>query len=251
MSIKLAVSGKGGVGKTTIAGTLARLFARDGSKVIAIDADPAMNLASALGTKNPTPLSKLREIISERVGSGPVYKMNPKVDDIIEKYSARAPDGVQLIVMGTIERGGEGCVCPEAAFLRAVLGSVVFGEDIMVMDMEAGIEHLGRGVTRNIDLMLVVVEPGMRSVETAARIKQLCGDIGIRNVASVINKVSNGKKEIEKSLKELALPVLGRIPYDEMLIKADLEGKAPLDAGGRAISEIKKVKSEISRVLKK
>lgn len=249
--MKLAVAGKGGVGKTTIAGTLARLFARDGERVIAVDADPAMNLKFALGiARNPEPISELKDLIFERTaadtGMG-VFKLNPRVDDILAKFGAPGPDGVTLLVMGTIKKGGTGCTCPENAFLRALLRHVLFKESTVILDMEAGIEHLGRGTARGVDLMLTVVEPGMRSVETVARIKTLGEDIGITRFAAVINKVTSAEvaHKIETILVEMDIPVLGIVPHDPSLIQADLEGRAPLDVGGAAVEQIKALKEEI------
>ncbi|MEM4747494.1 MAG: AAA family ATPase, partial [Archaeoglobaceae archaeon] len=170
--MKLAISGKGGVGKTTLASILAHLFAKDGYKVTAIDCDAAMNLPSALGIKvKPKPLSELKDIIEERVlmplGT---YRLNPKVDDIFETYSVYNEDGVRVLVLGTIEKGGEGCFCPENAFLRAILRHAIFREkDVLILDMEAGIEHLGRGTARGVDLLIAVVEPGSRAIETLER----------------------------------------------------------------------------------
>ncbi len=252
--MKLAVAGKGGVGKTTIAGTLARLFAREGERVIAVDADPAMNLKFALGiAENPEPISELKDLISERTaadtGMG-VFKLNPKVDDILMRFGAAGPDGVMLLVMGTIEKGGTGCTCPENAFLRALLRHVLFKESTVILDMEAGIEHLGRGTARGVDLMLTVVEPGMRSVETVARIKKLGEDIGITRFAAVINKVTTTEvaQKIEAILADLGIPVLGIVPHDPALIQADLEGRAPLDVGGAAVEHLKAIKEQIVTV---
>ena len=226
--VKLAVAGKGGVGKTTIAAILAHLFAKDGYRVTAIDCDSAMNLPSALGVGNVKPLSELKDIIDERV-RGPLgtYKLNPKVDDIFEEYSVKNEDGVRVLVLGTIEKGGEGCFCPENAFLRAILRHAIFRErDVLIMDMEAGIEHLGRGTAKGVDLLLAVVEPGMRSVETLKRIEKLGADIGITKIGVVVNKFVEGVLSREV-LKKIDKPLLGVIPYSECFIRADIQGIPP------------------------
>ena len=243
--MKIAITGKGGVGKTTLAGTMARLLARDGMDVLAIDADPDMNLASALGIDEPpAPLTEYEDFIDERAG-GPagMFKLNPKVDDVVERFGVVGPDGVRMLVMGTVDRGGSGCMCPASSFLRALLRHVVLKESsVVIMDMEAGIEHLGRGTTRGIDLMIVVVEPGARSLETAERIKRLGTDIGVERFAAVINKA--GEEDlgaVESRLGDMGIPVLGTIPYDSSLVKADLAGRSPVDEGGAAMVAIDKV----------
>jgi len=247
--MKIAITGKGGVGKTTLAGILARLLARDGMDVLAIDADPDMNLASALGIQNPpSPLTDDMELIDERAG-GPagMFKLNPKVDDVVERFGVVGPDGVRMLVMGTVDRGGSGCMCPASSFLRALLRHVVLKESsVVIMDMEAGIEHLGRGTTRGIDLMIVVVEPGTRSLETAERIKRLGTDIGVKRFAAVINKVGEGEIEaVDKKLEELGIPVLGVVPYDSLLVKADLAGRSPVGEGGMAMAAIERIKGRM------
>jgi CO dehydrogenase maturation factor len=247
--MKIAITGKGGVGKTTLAGTLARLLARDGMDVLAIDADPDMNLASALGIEEPpAPLTAYEDLIDERAG-GPagMFKLNPKVDDVVERFGVVGPDGVRMLVMGTVDRGGSGCMCPASSFLRALLRHVVLKESsVVIMDMEAGIEHLGRGTTKGIDLMIVVVEPGARSLETAERIKRLGTDIGIERFAAVINKVGKGEIEaVDKKLEELGIPVLGVVPYDGLLVKADLARRSPVDEGGMAMAAIEGIKNRI------
>jgi len=245
--MKVAITGKGGVGKTTLAGTLARLLAQEGRDVVAIDADPDMNLASALGiTENPTPISTLEDLIAERAGEpGGIFKLNPKVSDILDTYGLRNEDGVRLLTMGTIETGGSGCICPASAFLRALLRHITFKEQYVILDMEAGIEHLGRGTTRNVDLMIVVVEPGMRSVETLRRINKLAGDIGIKNIAVVINKDVGGSEVISEKIEAMGLTILGSIPYDRNLVRADLDGTSVLDAEGDAIDAIRKIKDQL------
>ncbi|MCD4841698.1 MAG: AAA family ATPase [Methanosarcinales archaeon] len=247
--MKIAITGKGGVGKTTLAGTLARLLARDGMDVLAIDADPDMNLASALGIDEPPlPLTEYEDLIDERAG-GPagMFKLNPKVDDVVERFGVVGPDGVRMLVMGTVDRGGSGCMCPASSFLRALLRHVVLKESsVVIMDMEAGIEHLGRGTTRGIDLMVVVVEPGARSLETAERIKRLGTDIGVTKFAAVINKA--GEEDlgaVESRLENMGIPVLGTIPYDSSLVKADLAGRSPVEEGGAAMAAIEGIKDRL------
>ena len=247
--IKIAISGKGGVGKTTLSGTLARLFARKGYDVLAIDADPSMNLASALGIKNPPkPLTEFKELIDERAG-GPagVFKLNPKVDDIAGKFGVTGPDNVKLLVMGTIERGGSGCMCPASSFLKALMRHVILKlNSVVILDMEAGLEHLGRGTTKGIDYMLIVVEPGTRSIETAGRIAELARQIDIHKFGAVINKAGGGVKEIEDKLKEYDLPVIGVIPFDSTLMQADMDNIAPVDTSGPAILAIKDIFEKLS-----
>jgi CO dehydrogenase maturation factor len=247
--MKIAITGKGGVGKTTLAGTLARLLARDGMDVLAIDADPDMNLASALGIDEPPlPLTEYEDLIDERAG-GPagMFKLNPKVDDVVELFGVVGPDGVRMLVMGTVDRGGSGCMCPASSFLRALLRHVVLKESsVVIMDMEAGIEHLGRGTTRGIDLMIVVVEPGARSLETAERIKRLGTDIGVTKFAAVINKA--GEEDlgaVESRLENMDIPVLGTIPYDSSLVKADLAGRSPVEEEGAAMAAIEGIKDRL------
>ena len=247
--IKIAISGKGGVGKTTLSGTLARLLARRGYDVLAIDADPSMNLASALGIKNPPrPLTEFTELIDERAG-GPagVFKLNPKVDDIVEKFGVTGPDNVKLLILGTVERGGSGCMCPASSFLKALLRHVLLKTNsVVILDMEAGVEHLGRGTTRGIDLMLIVVEPGARSIETAGRIVELARQIDIRKFGAVINKAGGEAKDIEVKLKGYGIEVFGIIPYDTSLVKADMENIAPIDKGGAAVEAIKNICNRVS-----
>jgi len=249
--VKIAVSGKGGVGKSTLSGILARMLARDGYDVLAIDADADMNLASALGINDPPrPLTDYKEMIGERAGSqGGIFKINPKVDDIVDSFGVVGPDGVRMLVMGTIERGGSGCMCPASAFLRAFLRHVVLKDNsAVILDMEAGIEHLGRGTTRGIDLMIIVVEPGMRSIETAARIKKLSAGIGIKHLAAVINKGTS--PQVKQHLAGLGIPVLGEIPYDPELVRADLEGTAPIDTGGDAVNAVKIIKDRMLEMIR-
>lgn len=229
--MKLAVSGKGGVGKTTIAASLARSFQREGNRVIAVDADPDANLAGTLGYRQGriVPLVELKQLIEERVGGGQGWggflRMNPKVDDIPERFGIDV-DGIRLLVMGTIERGRSGCACPENVLLREVLSHLLLDKnEHVVVDMEAGIEHFGRGTAEGVDVMLVIVEPGWASLDTAKRIRSLSRDLGIKNVRAVANKVTSEKEGafIEENLKDLDL--IGKLPLDRELEEEARQGR--------------------------
>ncbi len=228
--MKIAVTGKGGVGKTLISAVLARLFAGRNLKVFAIDADPDANLAQTLAfpeASEITPLIEMKKLIEERTGakagsSGPYFKLNPKVDDIADKYFVKH-EGIGLAVMGSVRGGGLGCTCAENAFLKALLRHlIVEREEVVILDMEAGIEHLGRGTVEAVDRLLIVVEPGSSSIETAKRIRKLASEIGISRLGVVGNKVRN--EEEKKFVREnvSGLDFLGFISYNEKLIKADL-----------------------------
>jgi len=232
--MKIAVSGKGGVGKTTLSSLLARYWARKGYRVLAVDADPDANLGSALGidTTGLVPVAKMEELIAERTGAKPgtvggFFKLNPKVDDLPEALS-REKDGVKLLVMGTVKRGGGGCICPESTLLKAlVIHLVLYQKDVVIMDMEAGIEHLGRGTAQGVDRLVIVVEPGRRSLETAAKVRELTQDIGLQKVAAVGSKVRTGQQE--QFLKDNldGIPLIGILPFSEEIATADLESRPP------------------------
>lgn len=180
--MKIAVSGKGGVGKTTVSATLAHLYAQESRKVIAADVDPDANLGLALGFPEEVldeilPISTMRKMISERTNASPdrtFYKLNPKVNDLVDLYG-REHNGVRLIALGTVETAGGGCVCPENTMLRMLLMDLVLAKkDVVILDMEAGLEHLGRGTASGMDQFVVVIEPGARSVQTYKNVKRLC-----------------------------------------------------------------------------
>jgi CO dehydrogenase maturation factor len=233
--MKLAISGKGGVGKTTVAALLARLLAAEGDRVIAVDADPVSSLASALGVEGAdqiTPVADLKSLIEERTGAktgtfGSFFKMNPTVNDLPEKLSV-VKDGVHLMVMGSVDHGGAGCVCPESVMLKSLVTHLVLGRnEHLIMDMEAGVEHLGRATATAVDAMLTVVEPGARSVAAAKKVKQLADEIKIKRVAAVANKI-RGDEDRDAVARALEpLPLLGVIPFDPQVVDADLSGEPP------------------------
>jgi len=233
--MKIAISGKGGVGKTTVAALLARLLAAEGDRVIAVDADPAPCLASALGIDGAddiAPVTELKDLIEERTGAKPgsmgsFFKLNPTVDDLPDKLSVEK-DGVHLLLMGTVDHGGSGCICPESVMLKALVTHLMLGQkDHLIMDMEAGVEHLGRATATAVDLMIVVVEPGARSIKTAKRVGELAAEIGIKRIAAVVNKVRDDADTdaVAKALEPM--PLLGALPYDRLAIDADLSGAPP------------------------
>jgi len=240
--MKLAISGKGGVGKTTFSSLLIRTLNETGKHVLAIDADPDANLAAALGIEGAdkiTPIAEMKELIFERTEAKPgtvggFFKLNPKVDDLPDALSAKL-DNIKMMRLGGVQKGGSGCICPESTLLRALVTHVVLARDeVVVMDMEAGIEHLGRATARAVDKLIVVVEPGRRSLDTAGHIRQLAAEIGVPNIAVVGNKI-RGRKDEEFLKKHLPdFEFLGFIPYDGDLIEADLDGISPYDTDAQS-----------------
>lgn len=253
--MKIAVTGKGGVGKTTFSATLARLYAEDGTKVLTADVDPDANLGLALGFSEEelatiTPISHMSQLIAERTGSGgesygKFFKINPRVDDIPDRF-ALEKNGVKLLVMGTVETGGSGCVCPEHVMLRRVISNLIIARDeVVIMDMEAGLEHLGRGTADSVDQFIVVIEPGARSIQTYRRVKELALDLGITRVRVVANKIRDEEDErfIASQIPEEDL--LGFVHYSADVIEADRAGTSPYDEGGAAVEEIRAIKGRI------
>ncbi len=233
--MKIAISGKGGVGKTTFASFLIRALADQGKKVLAIDADPDANLAQAIGFKDLSgivPISQMKELIEERtetqIGSmGSFFKLNPKVDDLPEKLSLKL-DGIRLMVLGGVKKGGAGCICPESTLLKNLVRHIVLARDeVVILDMEAGLEHLGRGTAMAVDRLIVVVEPGRRSVETAHQIRRLGQDLGVRKLSLVGNKIRSPKDRKFLLDQMPGFHFLGFIPFDGGIIEADLEGLPP------------------------
>ena len=238
MSLKIAIGGKGGVGKTTVTALLARCLAADkNNKVIAIDADPVANLAAGLGISEEqpiTPIAQLTELIAERTGAKPgtmggFFALNPKVDDIPERFSQER-DGVKLLVMGTVQSGGSGCLCPESTILKALMNHLVlFRDEIVIMDMEAGIEHLGRATSASVDALIIVVNPGSRSRAAADKIRKLGKDIGIKNIIILGNRVKGLEDEelIRSSLPDYQ--IIGFLPEQEEIVAADRGARRAFD----------------------
>lgn len=248
---KIAVTGKGGVGKTTLAGLLAYIFAAEGERVIAIDADPDANLASALGfpeelVEQIVPIAQMDDLIYERTGAqrgtvGGYFQINPRVDDIPERFSAVHRD-IRLLVLGTVQKGGAGCICPESALLRALMTNLLlYRDEVVIVDMEAGIEHLGRATAQAVDAMIVVVEPGRRSLHTAETIRGLAADLGLSKIMVVANKVRGGqdRRFIEEHLR--GLPVIGFMPFTANAIQSDLSGAAVYDVAPELVAEARNV----------
>ncbi len=235
--MKIAISGKGGVGKTTFAAFLIKSLQLKGKSVLAIDSDPDANLAQALGAKNAseiTPISEMKSLIEERtetkIGTmGNLFKMNPKVSDLPEKLSIDV-DGVKLMVLGGVKAAEGGCICPQSVLLKVLVSHLILARnEVVVLDMEAGLEHLGRGTARAVDKMIVVVEPGSRSIETARQIKRLSDELGIKNLLIVGNKIRS-QRDRDFLLKNMNnFSFLGFLPFNEDIIEADLDGRPPYE----------------------
>jgi CO dehydrogenase maturation factor len=257
--MKIAITGKGGVGKTTLSGTLARLYAAAGRAVLAIDADPDTNLAAAVGIPaarmaRVTPLSAMDDLIEERTGArpgaqAPYFKLNPRVSDLPDTLSV-AHEGVRVMVMGTVKTGGGGCICPENVMLRSLVRHLLLERDeVVILDMVAGVEHLGRATADAVDAFIVVVEPGQRSIQTAHTIHRLAADIGIQHIYVVGNKVRTAEEQAFVEQAVGALPLLGLIRYRVEVIDADRKGMALYDIGGPAVEEIRSIQQELDRRL--
>ena len=236
--MKIAVSGKGGVGKTLVAGVLAVFFAKKNLNVLAIDADSSPNLALTLGIPTDQagkiiPISenaKLMELKTKTKFEG-VYRLSFSVDDIIKDFSVESPYGVNLLVMGTVRSAESGCTCPANAVVRALLRHLLLERnEVVVMDMEAGVEHLGRGTAKNMNTMLIVSDSGFKSLETAKRIFGLATEMGIKEVFLLGNRVASAHEGelIKRFAAKNEIPLLGLIPYDKKIMRADMQGETPL-----------------------
>jgi CO dehydrogenase maturation factor len=251
--MKIAIAGKGGVGKTTLTALLSTVYRNEGRTVLAIDADSNPNLATLLGVSTHiTPLTDQKELVEERTqsklgGFGGIFKLNPRVDDIASRYAVEH-EGIKVLVMGSVKMAESGCACPANVLVKNLLSHILLTEkDVVICDMEAGVEHLGRGTAKAVDAMVVVVEPSRRSVQTANRIHHLAREMGIQNVFAVGNKVRN-KKEKEFLENMVEMRFLGSIMYDERIIEADMKGELPWY--DELVSEVKIIKENLEKQVK-
>jgi CO dehydrogenase maturation factor len=255
MKMKMAVTGKGGVGKTTFSAIVSRIYSEEGYRVLAVDADPDPNLGLALGfpqeiIEQIIPIAEMKKLVAERTNSTPgsfgkMFKINPKVDDIPERY-CKEYNGVRLLTMGTVDTGGTGCICPENVLLKKLTSHLILqNKDIVVMDMEAGIEHLGRGTAQGVDVFVVVIEPGIRSIQTYKYVKKLAGDLGIKKVFVVANKIKNeeDKKYILQNVENDVC--LGFIHYRDTVGGSDRVNQSPYDCSIETVKEIKDIKQKL------
>jgi CO dehydrogenase maturation factor len=257
--MKIAVTGKGGVGKTTISSLLSYIYASEGKKVIAVDADPDANLASALGiSKNEIekvrPIAEMTELIEERTGakpgtSGGIFRINPRVDDIPEGFGYKL-DNITLLVMGKSKLAASGCYCPEHALLRRLLKHLIVERDeVVIVDMEAGIEHLTRGTAEGVDAFIVVVEPGQRSIQTAIAVKGLAKELGVKRVFAVANKVRKEQDEdfIRNNIGDIRF--LGKVSFNDVIMESDIKGLPSYKSAKRSVDEAAKIRNTLEKLI--
>jgi CO dehydrogenase maturation factor len=257
--MKLAITGKGGVGKTTLASLLTWIYSTEGNKVIAIDANPDANLAAALGisadeSSKITPIAELQELIQERTGAEPssfgtFFKLNPKVDDIPERFSIQK-NGIKLLVMGTVKKGGSGCLCPEGALLKSLVSHLVLNRsEVVIMDMDAGVENLGRGTAKGVDAFIIVVEPGQRSFQTARAVQRLAKDLGVKKCYIVGSKTHDDDERQFITVNLSDFEVLGFINYHPEVAEADRLGKSVFETAPAAVAEAKNIKKKLEQTI--
>ena len=255
--LKIAIGGKGGVGKTTICAVWSLLFAESGFDVLAIDADPNANLALAFGIpsqQHPQPLINMKELIAERTGTtkdaaGAYFKLNPKVSDLPRKYWFET-NGLKLLVLGAITQAGAGCACPEGAFLKALLTHTILQrKELVIVDLAAGVEFMGRASIQGIDVLVVVVEPGGRSIETAINIARMGRELGIKHVAAILNKIT-APAQAETIKSQLAdMTVLAEIDYNPAVQEADLLRKSVFQPGSQLVNTLRQAKEELANLI--
>ncbi|MBC8412131.1 MAG: AAA family ATPase [Nitrospira sp.] len=259
--MKIAVTGKGGVGKTTLSSLLCHLYSTEGKSVIAVDADPDANLAAALGIskeelKTIRPIGEMADLVEERTGakpgtSGNIFKINPKVDDIPEGFGYKL-NNITLLVMGKSKLAASGCYCPEHTLLRRLLKHLIVDRnEVVVVDMEAGIEHMTRGTAGGVDAFIVVVEPGQRSIQTAEAVKELAKGLGVKRVFLVANKVRN-KKDAEFIKNSVTgIDFLGSLSFDESIMESDISGLPSFTSSKKTVLEAGKIKAILDEIISK
>jgi len=255
--MKIAITGKGGVGKTTLASLLSHLYAAEGRRVIAVDADPDANLASALGiprdkAEKIRPISDMAELIEERTGAKPgtmgsIFRLNPRVDDLPEGIGYRL-DGITLLIMGKSKAAASGCYCPENVLLRRLIRHLIVERDeVIIVDMEAGIEHLTRGTAESVDAFIVVVEPGQRSMQTAKAVREMARDLGVKKVFVVANKL-RGPEDLDFIKNNIGdMELIGSLKFNHGIMEADIRGSAPFDYSPETVDEVRDLKNRIEK----
>ena len=257
--MKVAISGKGGVGKTTVSALLAETYVQRGREVLAVDMDPSPSLADALGVPDDLrsalrPISEMDELIEERTGakpgaSGGFFTLNPRVEDLPDRFSV-LHRGVRLLEMGRAETGGAGCICPESAMLRALFTHLLFRRDeVLLLDMYAGVEHLGRATVDFVDAMLVVVEPSRRSLTTADQIEEMAHDIGLTRLWLVGNRVRNPEDLAFLEAAATGGRLLGHLPDDPAAIEADRRGDPVFDAAPSLRGPVAEIADALDRLI--
>lgn len=260
--MKVAISGKGGSGKTFLAGTLARAFSREGYRTLAVDADTSPNIGLSLGLtpaelRAVIPISENMEIIGSKTGTEypGVYRLHFPVDDVVRKAVIPTPEGPGLLVMGTVRSMGAGCACPAHTLVREVLHHLVMDrDDVVIMDMEAGVEHLGRGTAASVDIMLVVSDATVRSLEAAGNIIRLAAAGGIPSIGLVGNRVMDRHQEevLTTAAGRMGVGVMGMIPYDPVLAEAEVSGVSrAVPADSPAQREVERIMTRIHTMVRK
>lgn len=251
--MKIAISGKGGVGKTTIAASLAKLFAQSHSHVYAVDGDPDACLAAAVGISEETinelkPMVELKDEMNEKsAGGGAFYSLNPQVDDILDDYCIKL-DNIKFLRMGGVKKGGEACYCRENTFLSAVVSALLLEKnDVVIMDMGAGIEHLTRGTARGVDLMIIVVEPSKNSVNTAKLVQNLASELGIKKSMIIGNKIRNDREKDFISSNFPAKDILGFVKFDEEVWDSAMDQGPAAHLGGQLLESMNNIHHNILR----
>jgi len=257
--MKIAITGKGGVGKTTLSAVLSYIFASEGKRVIAVDADPDANLAAAFGlsreeTEKIKPIAEMTWLVEERTGakpgtSGGIFKLNPRVDDIPAEYGYRF-DNITLLITGKSKEAASGCYCPENVFLRRLLKHLIAERnEVVIVDMEAGIEHLTRGTAEAVDAFIVVVEPGQRSIQTATTVKEMAKGLGVKEVLVVANKI-RGMEDYDFVKNHMTdMKLIGAIAFRDSIMEADIKGVSPFKSSPETVAEIKKIKNTLEDIL--